>query len=275
LTATNGASRRALLARAGLAAHQHRGGCRRRRGDRIAQAIHRIARAGQLVIGRLRSPGGAQVRQQHYAAVEIDHRAARQRAGIERRVTGEREAIDRDLAGGVGPRDHQALAARHQAQQRPARQVAVAQRAARPRPRRAELGLDARHRHRPVDRRDIADSRWVRVPKHGQRRAAHVPGPRRDRRTSPGRSIVDRPRHPASIPVHRAAGSRIKQGCAGSSSCSPSCFRPLRAASPMTPGRAVSDRKRGFEPRPIQLAWDVLDAGGWLRARSAAARTLP
>lgn len=36
-----------------------------------------------------------------------------------------------------------------------------------------------------------------------------------------------------------------------------------------------NDRKRVFEPRQIQLAWDVLDAGGWLRAEPAAARTLP
>ena len=36
-----------------------------------------------------------------------------------------------------------------------------------------------------------------------------------------------------------------------------------------------NDRKRVFEPRQIQLAWDVLDAGGWLRAESAAARILP
>ena len=35
-----------------------------------------------------------------------------------------------------------------------------------------------------------------------------------------------------------------------------------------------SDRKRVFEPRQIQLAWDVLGAGGWLRTESAAARML-
>jgi hypothetical protein len=33
-----------------------------------------------------------------------------------------------------------------------------------------------------------------------------------------------------------------------------------------------NDRKRVFEPRQIQLAWDVLGAGGWLRAEPAAAR---
>jgi O-acetyl-ADP-ribose deacetylase (regulator of RNase III) len=36
-----------------------------------------------------------------------------------------------------------------------------------------------------------------------------------------------------------------------------------------------NDRKRVFEPRQIQLAWNVLDDGGWLRAESAAVRTLP
>jgi hypothetical protein len=36
-----------------------------------------------------------------------------------------------------------------------------------------------------------------------------------------------------------------------------------------------NDRKRVFEPRQIQLAWDVLDAGGWLRTECAAARMLP
>jgi O-acetyl-ADP-ribose deacetylase (regulator of RNase III) len=36
-----------------------------------------------------------------------------------------------------------------------------------------------------------------------------------------------------------------------------------------------NDRKRAFEPRQIRLAWDVLDAGGWLRVNSAAAQMLP
>jgi hypothetical protein len=36
-----------------------------------------------------------------------------------------------------------------------------------------------------------------------------------------------------------------------------------------------NDRKRAFEPRQIQLVWDVLGEGGWLRAEHAAARTLP
>jgi O-acetyl-ADP-ribose deacetylase (regulator of RNase III) len=33
-----------------------------------------------------------------------------------------------------------------------------------------------------------------------------------------------------------------------------------------------NDRKRAFEPRQIHVAWDVLDAGGWLRVEPAAAR---
>ena len=33
-----------------------------------------------------------------------------------------------------------------------------------------------------------------------------------------------------------------------------------------------NDRKRAFEPRQIQLVWDVLGEGGWLRAEHAAAR---
>ena len=36
-----------------------------------------------------------------------------------------------------------------------------------------------------------------------------------------------------------------------------------------------NDRKRAFEPRQIQLAWDVLGAGGWLPAEPAVARVLP
>jgi hypothetical protein len=36
-----------------------------------------------------------------------------------------------------------------------------------------------------------------------------------------------------------------------------------------------NDRKPVFEPRQIRLAWDVLDAGGWLRAEPAAAQMLP
>jgi len=33
-----------------------------------------------------------------------------------------------------------------------------------------------------------------------------------------------------------------------------------------------NDRKQAFGPRQIHVAWDVLNAGGWLRAELAAAR---
>ncbi|MBC7974636.1 MAG: macro domain-containing protein [Myxococcales bacterium] len=36
-----------------------------------------------------------------------------------------------------------------------------------------------------------------------------------------------------------------------------------------------NDRKRAFEPRQIQVAWDVLGAGGWLGAESVAAQMRP